>query len=145
MSFVLLIIGAVLLMSAIRGTNDQLFGLLKNDFTGPNNFIYWLLSIVVVGSLGYVPKLKPLSTAFLALIIIALIFSKKNAAFFSLFTSQLATTQQAQPSSSSAASQNTTGTLDFPFTQNTLKLPSLSDLTGSSSNGNTVANLQFPF
>lgn len=138
MSFVLLIVGAVLLMAAIRGTTDQLFGLLKNDFTGPNNFIYWLLSIVVVGSLGYVPKLKPLSTAFLALIIIALVFSKKNAAFFSLFTSQLATTQKPPPATTNPVTQNTTGTLTFPFA-------TLPDLSTPSSAGNAIANLQFPF
>ena len=70
MPFVLLIIGLILITAGVRNTvsgSDGLFSLVQGDFTGQNNFIYWFLSIVVIGSIGYIPKLKGLSTAFLAI------------------------------------------------------------------------------
>lgn len=100
MPFALLIIGIVLLTTAIRGTQDTLFGLVKNDFTGQNNFIYWTVSILIIGSLGYVPKLKSFSVAFLGLVIIVLVLTKGNpngigGGFFNQFTAQLKSTQTA--------------------------------------------------
>lgn len=80
MPLVLLIIGAVFLVAAVRGKEqtDQLFALLKDDFTGPNNFIYWGLSIIAVTSVGYYKPLKPLSHAFLVLIFIVLVLAHRG-------------------------------------------------------------------
>jgi hypothetical protein len=108
MSFALIIAGAVLLISAVRNTQGTLFKLVQQDFTGPNNFIYWMVSILIVGSIGYIPKLKPFSVAFLTLIILALVLQRGQAGFFSKFTSQLATTQKTQPTGSNPTATNTT-------------------------------------
>lgn len=105
MAFTLLIAGAILLIAAVRNTQGTLFSLLGNDFTGPNNFIYWTLSILIIGSLGYIPKLKTLSTTFLILVILVLIVSrgdptKATGGLFTKLTQQLGTTQTAQPTAS---------------------------------------------
>lgn len=100
MPFALIIVGVVLLVAAVRDTiggQDGLFTLLKNDFTGQNNFSYWLVSILIIGAVGYIPTLKPLSRMFLALVIIVLFISQGG--FFSKFN------RQAFGSSSAAAGQ----------------------------------------
>ncbi len=78
MPLALLIIGVVFLTAAVRGKQDQLFGLLRDDFTGPNNFFYWGLAIVMVTSIGYYKPLRPLSHAFLVLVFIVLVLSHKG-------------------------------------------------------------------
>lgn len=95
MPFALLIIGLFLLIAGVRNTQDQLFTLIHGDFTGADNFIFWLLSILVIGSIGYVQKLKPVSTGFLVLIVLVLFLRKGNSSgigggFFSQFTSAIA-------------------------------------------------------
>jgi hypothetical protein len=102
MPFVLLILGAVLFISAIRNTQGNLFTLLGGDFTGSNNFIFWVVSILAIGALGYIPKLKPLSAAFLALVIIVL-FLTKGVGFFSQLTAGIGSTTSATPGGSGVA------------------------------------------
>lgn len=98
MPFALAIIGIVILVSAIRGTSGALFSTFKSDFTGSGNFLYWVIAILAVGSIGYIKKLQPLSSAFLALLLIVLFISNKG--FFSQFQSGI----------SGAASTNCTST-----------------------------------
>jgi len=103
MAFVLIIAGAVLLTASVRGTHRQLFQLVRGDFTGKNNFIYWVVSILIVGAIGYIPKLKPASDGFLVLII-AVLFLKKDSGFFDMFQKQLAASQSTVSSGPSASS-----------------------------------------
>ena len=99
MPFALLIIGAVLLASAVTGTSDTLFSLVWSDFTtGPKGpgFIYWFVAVIIIGSIGYIPAFKTASTAFLVLVILVLFLSKGNPSgsgggFFGQFTSALST------------------------------------------------------
>ena len=95
MPFLFIIVGVLFVVSAVRGTNTQLIGLLKGDFTGHGNFVYWLASILVIGAVGYIPELKPVSRAFLVLVIVVLFLSNKGV--FAKATQALGTTQQAQP------------------------------------------------
>jgi uncharacterized membrane protein HdeD (DUF308 family) len=95
MPFVLALFGAVLLVVGFRGTHREFFELLKNDFTGPHSFQNWVLSILVVGAVGYIPRLKPISDAFLLLILIVLFLS--NQGFFSQFQAQIAQPAQSRP------------------------------------------------
>ena len=91
MPFVLIVAGLILVISAARNTvtgPDGLFTLLQGDFTGEDNFIYWFLSLMVIGAIGYIPKMKPFSDGFLILVIIQL-FLKKDTGFFDQFKSQL--------------------------------------------------------
>src|SRR6516164_11233231 len=105
MPVVLIVAGSVLLIAAIRGTQQDLFLLLASDFTGPDNFIFWFLSIVVIGAIGYIPRLKPVSDGFLILVILTL-FLKKGTGFFDQFNKQVGSTQSAQPVVSSGSTSS---------------------------------------
>lgn len=75
MPYVLLVIGAILFVSGVRGTNGKLWDLVKGDFTGSHSFLIWIAAIAIVGGMGYIPKLKPLSIAFMTLLLIVLFLS----------------------------------------------------------------------
>jgi hypothetical protein len=78
MPFALILIGLILVITAIRGTSKQFFDSLKEDFTGPNNFVLWIMAIFGLGMLGYVKPLKPLSDSFLALVLIVMTINNRN-------------------------------------------------------------------
>ncbi len=92
MRVVAIILGALLLLVAVRGTQTDsapgagdgkgLWPLLKNDFEPgqQGNFLAWFVAILIIGGIGYVPELKGVSTLLLAIVITALLFSaiKKN-------------------------------------------------------------------
>jgi len=109
MPFVLIISGTVLLIAAIRNTQQSLFYLMANDFTGKNNFVYWFLSILIIGAVGYIPRAKPISDGFLILVILAL-FLRKGTGFFDMFNRQIGYTQLTGPQVSSGATRGTTST-----------------------------------
>jgi hypothetical protein len=101
MPLALLLLGALFLTAAVRGQKcggrqcaDVLFETIKDDFTGPNNFIYWGLALFLIGALGYYKPMKPLSNAFLGLVILVLFIS--NRGFFAKFMEQIGSTQSAQ-------------------------------------------------
>lgn len=117
MPFALLIIGVFLLVAGVRDKQNDLFTLVKGDFSGPNNFVFWIVSILIIGAIGYIPKLKPLSTAFLVLVIVVLFLSKGSGApngliFFQNFAQGLQGTtgkpSATDPLSSLAASNQST-------------------------------------
>jgi len=87
MPFVLAIIGITLIVTAIRGTSGTLFANLQADFTGSGNFIYWFISIGVIGSLGYVKKLAPITNLFLVLVLLVMFIANKG--FFAQFMSAI--------------------------------------------------------
>jgi hypothetical protein len=68
-------------VAGIRGTNPQLWCLVKGDFvsqSGGTSFLMWVAAIAVVGGLGYIPRLKPLSIAFMTLLLLVLVVSKQG-------------------------------------------------------------------
>lgn len=78
----------------VVGINDKLTGagslveLVKSDFVpndGSPGFITWFLAIVIIGAVGYIKPLKPVSNAFLILVVVVIIFSRKG--FFEKFYS----------------------------------------------------------
>jgi hypothetical protein len=106
MPFALLIVGIALIVSAVRNTHYDLFNLVRGDFTGPNNFAFWVISILIIGSVGYIPKLKPVSAAFLSLVIIVLFLTKGNPSkagggFFEKFTAGIGATVAPAPAQTS--------------------------------------------
>lgn len=78
MPFVFIFMGVVMVVSSVRGTNDDLAKLLRNDFTGQNNFIYWAFSILVLGAMGYVKAIQPATRMFMLLVVVALFLSNKG-------------------------------------------------------------------
>jgi hypothetical protein len=86
MPLALVIAGVLLLVSAVRDKQSDLVTLVKGDLlgTGSNDgtFIQWALALVMVGAIGYIPRLKPVSVALLALVLVG-IFLRKGKGFFS--------------------------------------------------------------
>ncbi len=117
MPFALLIIGLFLLISGIRNTAGPvsqpgtLFALVHGDFTGTDNFIYWFLAILIIGAIGYIPKLKPISTGLMVLVIVVLFLKKGSTGgtgggFFQQFTSAVGIGTQSSAGSSLATLQS---------------------------------------
>lgn len=87
MPFILIILGAILFISAIRGTTGTLASLLYSDLTGKNSFLYWAVAIMVIGGVGYIKPLKTLSDSFLLLLVVVLFIHNKG--FFAQFSTAL--------------------------------------------------------
>lgn len=82
-------IGALFLIAAVRGTitdngkQPGLLTLLKSDFVSTDakgNFLVWLVTLWIVGALGYIPGFRPIANALLFLIILVLFLSNSKAA-----------------------------------------------------------------
>lgn len=95
MPFLFIVAGLVMIISAVKGTQNDLLTLLKADVTGKNNFVYWMLAILGIGAVGYVRELKPLATSLLVLVVIVLFLDSKGV--FTEFVSAINSTQTAQP------------------------------------------------
>lgn len=108
MAFVLIIAGAILFLTAIQGTTSDLGALLIQDVFG--GFIYWLAAILIIGGLGYIKAVRPLSNGFLVLLILVLFVA--NRGFFAKLTEALAAikTQAANAPTATASAAGTTGT-----------------------------------
>lgn len=81
MGFAIIFVGVLLAISAVRGTTPQLAALVKSDFTGQGSYLWWLVAVLIIGSVGYIPPLRTLSRAMLVLVVIALIINKGNPLF----------------------------------------------------------------
>lgn len=109
MPFALIIIGLSLLVSGVKNTQDDLYGLIKSDFTGQNNYIYWAGSILLIGSVGYIDDLKPVANSFLTLLVIVLLLGgNKGQSFFERITAALNSTETL-PSTASVSSTDILG------------------------------------
>jgi hypothetical protein len=94
----LLVVGAFFLIAAVRGTEytNKLIAVLKDDFTGPNNFFVWALAIGSIGALTYSEKLKPFAQAALGLVFVAILLTRKGPTgkdFLSSFFDQIRATE----------------------------------------------------
>lgn len=73
--------------TGLKGSAPQLYQLLASDFTGQGNYVYWMLAIIVLGSLGYIKGLEQFSKLFLILVLIVLFLD--NRGFFAQFQAYL--------------------------------------------------------
>ena len=78
-----LVVGAGLIVVAIRNQTSQLVTLLKSDFTGSGNFGVWIVAIAGIGALGTVPGFKTVSNGLLVLVVLGILLSNKG--FFTQF------------------------------------------------------------
>jgi hypothetical protein len=136
MSFALLIVGAVLLTSAVLNTQSTLWGLLKGDFSGPSNFWYWLILLLILGAVGYIPKAKPISDAFLVLLIVVIFLSKGG--FFAKFSSAVQGTTSTAPNTSTSTATQTAGLAALQPLQSLTPLQGLGGLSNAGSLGGGV-------
>jgi hypothetical protein len=74
--------GIILVVSGVRGRvtqgNPSLVSLIQADFTGSDPFWKWMLAILLIGAVGYIPNLRPISRAFMALVIIVFLLSNQG-------------------------------------------------------------------
>lgn len=87
MPYVLLLLGGTLLVTGIKGNPDDFWSLVKGDFFGgKGTYEFWIVSILIIGFLGYITPLRSLSRLFLVLVIIVLFLDNKG--FFVQFQNQ---------------------------------------------------------
>jgi hypothetical protein len=72
MPFLLVLVGAVLLISALRNTQGDLAAALEQDVPA---FTKWGLALGVIAALGFVPGMERISRWLLALVIIVLVLN----------------------------------------------------------------------
>ncbi|MDE2102815.1 MAG: hypothetical protein KGL39_36560 [Patescibacteria group bacterium] len=87
MPFALVVIGLLMIVTGARDTYEDFGGRIVGEFTGSNNFTYWIASIGAVGALGYIKQLETFSRVFMSLIILVIFLT--NGGFFSKFTQSL--------------------------------------------------------
>lgn len=88
MPYVLLIVGAVLFLTAVQGTTRQLGSMLVADIFGASGYLYWAVAVLVIGAIGYIKPLRGLTNVFLLLLIVVL-FLKAGTGFFDRFSAAL--------------------------------------------------------
>jgi hypothetical protein len=93
MSWILILIGIAFLISSVLNTQGDFLTLLRGDFIGMQSFVFWMLAILAIGALGYIPGLRKLANGFLVLVILMLFISNKG--FFNQFISQVSSVKNA--------------------------------------------------
>ena len=83
MPLAFIVIGAALVIVAIKGTHANLGQLLVQDFTGQgagagHSFLIWIAAIAGVAALGYIPGMKVPARLLLALVILVLLISNQG-------------------------------------------------------------------
>jgi hypothetical protein len=87
--------GLVLIIAGVRDRvingDPSLSSLLRDDFTGENPFWKWMLAILLIGAVGYIPNMRPISRGFLVLVIIVFVIGNQGlfAKLESVFKSNL--------------------------------------------------------
>lgn len=71
MILIVLFIGTILLVAALRNTYGALFSDLGQDVP---KFITWAAAILALGAIGFVPGLKPISRGLMALVLLVIVF-----------------------------------------------------------------------
>lgn len=102
MPLLLVLIGAVLIVTAIRGTTASLATHLGADLT--SGFVKWLAALVLIGGIGYVPALRTPARYLLALVIVVILL-KDGTGLLQSFVTQLEsapTPTPAQPAGGNA-------------------------------------------
>jgi hypothetical protein len=85
--------GLILILTGVKGNPGALWQLVQGDFEGQNNFVYWTIAILVLGSLGYIAQLRSLSRMFVALVLIVLLLDNKG--FFAQLQAFIDSSKQA--------------------------------------------------
>lgn len=83
MPLAFVVIGAALVIVAIRDTHAQLGQMLVEDFTGSgagagHSFLIWVAAIAGVAALGWIPGMKVPARLLLALVILVLLISNQG-------------------------------------------------------------------
>ena len=132
MPYALIIIALLLLSAAYNGTTQQLQALVVKDFTGTNNFIYWLGALSIVGAIGFYSPLEKISRGFLLLIIVVMVV--ENGGVFQQLTSAIQNFQ------APAATPDPLASLSAPQNASAVAGAVAGALGGSSTAGSATVN-----
>ena len=88
MPFVFIFLGLLFLVVAVRGTQGQMFTLLKSEFVGTNSFVPWASSIVVLGLIGYARPIRPITDSLIGLILLVILLAN-HGGFFTQFNNAI--------------------------------------------------------
>lgn len=97
--------GIVFILTGLNGSPSALYAAVKSDFTGQGNYVYWMLSILTLGALGYIPDLKHLSRLFIVLVLIVLLLD--NGGFFAQLQAFIKSNSAAAATGSGSTSSTT--------------------------------------
>jgi hypothetical protein len=121
MILVVLFIGAILLVSALRGTYAALFSDLGTDVP---QFVVWAAAILALGSIGFIPGLRPISRGLMALVLVVIILQN----YKNILTGFQAVSTAPSSTTSTPSSGSGTGATNIGITVST---PDGSSATGT--------------
>lgn len=144
MPLIALLIGAILIVAAIRGTQGMLFSALATDVPG---YVVWAAAITALGAIGWIPGLKPISRGLLALVIIVIVLRDYQTILTGLqaaiapnaTASTSASTAPATSASTPVASATTSANLNADTVVTTPPVASTNSGNGASPFGSLIA------
>lgn len=83
MPYILIAIGIILAyLDYLGSANVQAAGSLlwQESFTGSDPFYKWFGAMVIIWAIGFIPDMEPIAMGMLALVLIAIVLSKKSGA-----------------------------------------------------------------
>ena len=126
MPFVLLALGILFFVVAIQGTQGSLFTLLKSEFVGTNSFVVWASALIIIGLLGYIKPIRPISHAMLVLIVLVMVLTNGKG-FFSQFNSAIRSPATPTPATGATPAASA-GALPAPVSQSNFLGSALPDV-----------------
>ena len=106
MPFVFAVLGILLLVIAIQGTQVQAFTMLKSEFSGSNSFIVFAAAIVILGALAYIKPIRPIMFGMIGLVLLGLILANKGG-FFSQLNNALRNPTTPDPTAATGTAATT--------------------------------------
>lgn len=80
MPWAFIVVGALMCILAVKSDDSlhQFASTVSGDISGNSGFIKWIIAIVIIGAVGYLPDMEGLSTAFLVLLVISFVLSNSG-------------------------------------------------------------------
>lgn len=96
----ILIVGFLLIASALQNTQSELAALLQRDLLGSQGFLLWLAAVVALGAIGYIPGLERTSRNLILLLLVVVVL--RNGGIWANAQAALQGASQAGPAPSVA-------------------------------------------
>ena len=78
MPIALMVVGLLIVVAGIKNNAAELESTIVGDFSGAGSFWYWIVAVIVIGSIGYYQPAKNVSHLFLGLIVLVFLISNKG-------------------------------------------------------------------
>lgn len=103
----ILIVGLLLIATALQNTQAELAKLLQRDLIGSQGFIVWLAAVVALGAIGYIPGLQRTSRNLILLLLVVVVL--RNGGIWANAQAALQGASQAGPAPSTVSPKDQTG------------------------------------